>query len=144
MLESDDEPQRSPTPEPMSEPEEDEDPPKPTGPSVRQRFRKTLTKLKITQQVTTKLKKQPVKKQDPRQNLGQKVALMGDGQAFGELALLNSNNKREASCVTETDVSSWKIFKYQTHSLDSLNLKGFLSIPEYFLANISILYRLLK
>ena len=106
MLESDEEPQRSPTPEPMSEPEEDEDPPKPTGPSVRQRFRKTLTKLKITQQVTTKLKKQPVKKQDPRQNLGQKVALMGDGQAFGELALLNSNNKREASCVTETDVSS--------------------------------------
>lgn len=90
----------------MSEHEEDE-PPKPTGPSVRLRFRKTLTKLKITQQVTSKMKKKStVKKPNPRDGLGQRVALMEDGRSFGELALLNSDNKREASCVAETDVST--------------------------------------
>lgn len=106
LLESDDESEKPKTPETLPEPEDEEETDKPAGPSVRLRFRKTLTKLKITQQVSTKLKKKSaVNKPDPRKGLGQKVAQMSDGNSFGELALLNSDNKREASCVTETDVS---------------------------------------
>ncbi|XP_067934834.1 uncharacterized protein [Watersipora subatra] len=102
LLESDDEPEKPPTPEPSPENcEAEED--KQTGPSVRQRFRRSLTKLKITQQVTPKLKK-PATKPNPREGLGQKVAEMSDGRSFGELALLNSDNRREASCVTESDM----------------------------------------
>lgn len=44
-------------------------------------------------------------KPDPRKTLGVKVATIGDGKSFGELALQNSDNKRAASCVTDTDVS---------------------------------------
>lgn len=49
--------------------------------------------------------KKKVEKPDPRKGLGIKVAQIGDGKSFGELALQNSDNKRAASCVTDTDVS---------------------------------------
>lgn len=106
LLESDDELQKSPSPEPEILPDcsdKEEDAPKPVVPSVRQMFRRTLTKLKISQLVVSK-KKKVVNKPDPRDTLGLKVAQMSDGVSFGELALQNSDNKRAASCVTDTDV----------------------------------------
>ena len=62
--------------------------------------------IQVTQLVKPKFKKKVVEeKPDPRKTLGVKVATIGDGKSFGELALQNSDNKRAASCVTDTDVS---------------------------------------
>lgn len=106
MLESDEECEKSPTPEEtvsVRNSEEEDETESVRLPSVRQRFRKSLTKLKITQVISSKTKKEE-KKPDPREKLGVKVAQMKDGESFGELALQNSDNRREASCVTDTEV----------------------------------------
>lgn len=107
ILEAEDPEEKPPSPEPeiLSANNSDEDAPKISVPTVRMKFRKSFTKLKVTQRISSKMKKVVEDIPDPRENLGHKVAVMKDGQSFGELALQNSDNKRAASCVCDTDVS---------------------------------------